>query len=202
MDSRAFVAFVGVGFLLFRLITTTIIDATSTYSGSRPYILDGEQRLTDYLMRTLARSSYYFLLAVPLLAVALVSSEQFTPAGLGMSALGLALVFVNLILYAAVFSLLGARFPDLSEFMNSAIMFAFLITPVVWYPAAAPQGTLHGALMRANPLHHLLAVVRAPLFGEAVEPLTWAYLGVSTAIGLVLATWAYARYARRVAVWL
>jgi ABC-type polysaccharide/polyol phosphate export permease len=202
VDSRAFVAFVGVGFLLFRLITTAIIDATSTYVGSMPYIYDGEQRLTDYLLRTVARSSFYFVMALPLLAVALLSSDRFTADGLGIAAIGMIIVYVNMVLYAMVFSLLGARFPDLSEFMSSAIMFAFLITPVVWYPSAAPEGTLHGMLMRANPLHHMLAVVRAPLLGEIVEPLTWAYLGVTTAVGLVVATLAYGRYARRVAVWL
>jgi ABC-type polysaccharide/polyol phosphate export permease len=202
VDSRAFVAFVGVGFLLFRLITTVVIDATSTYAGSRPYIHDGEQRLTDYLLRTVARSSYYFLLALPLLVLALLSSDRFMPSGIAMAALGLVIVYVNLMLYAMVFSLLGARFPDLSEFMGSAIMFAFLVTPVVWYPTAAPEGTVHGALMRANPLHHLLAIVREPLFGEAVEPLTWYFVGVTTIVGIVLATWAYGRYSRRVAAWL
>jgi ABC-type polysaccharide/polyol phosphate export permease len=202
VDSRAFVAFVGVGFLLFRLITTVIIDATSTYAGSMPFIHDGHQRLTDYLLRTVARSSFYFLMAVPLLAFALLATDRFTPAGLGMAAVGLLVVLVNVVMYAMVFSLLGARFPDLSEFMGSAIMFAFLVTPVVWYPTAAPEGTVHGALMRANPLHHLLAIVRAPLLGEAIESLTWVYLGITTVVGLVLASWAYARFARRVAVWL
>jgi ABC-type polysaccharide/polyol phosphate export permease len=167
-----------------------------------PFIHDGHQRLTDYLLRAVARSSFYFLMAVPLLAVALLCSDHFTPAGLGMAAIGLLVVVINMVTYAMVFSLLGARFPDLSEFMGSAIMFAFLLTPVVWYPSAAPEGTVHGTLMRANPLHHLLAIVRAPLFGEAVEPLTWAYLGITTAVGLVLASWAYGRFARRVPVWL
>jgi ABC-type polysaccharide/polyol phosphate export permease len=60
---------------------------------------------------------------------------------------------------------------------------------------------MQGWLMRANPLHHLITVVRAPLFGEAIEPLTWLYLGISTAVGLIAACWAYGRFARRVPLW-
>lgn len=199
---RAFVAFVGVSFVVFRLITTVMMDSTSTFRSYQAYLNDGQHRLTDYLMRSVARSAYYFLAAVPLLVIALATSQQFTPSGLPLSLLGLAVLLVNLIGLATVFGLLGARLPDLSELMGSATMFLFLITPIVWYPTAAPDGTIHGALMRGNPLHHLVSVVRDPLLGVPVEPLTWEYLGVMTAVLAVASVTLYGRFARRVALWL
>lgn len=199
---RTFVAFVGVSFVVFRLITTVINDSTGTFRSYQAYVNDGQQRLTDYLMRTVARSVFYFIAAVPLLVVALATSEQFTPSGLPMALLGLAFLLVNLVGLATLFALMGARLPDVAELTGSAIMFLFLITPIVWYPASAPEGTLHGTLMRGNPLHHLISVVRDPLLGFPVEPLSWAYVSVMTGLVWVLAVVAYGRFAPRVALWL
>jgi ABC-2 type transport system permease protein len=57
-------------------------------------------------------------------------------------------------------------------------------------------------LMRANPFHHLLAVVRGPVLGESIEPLTYSYLGVMTVVGVMLASLIYGRLAKRMPAWL
>ena len=86
--------------------------------------------------------------------------------------------------------------------MGSAVMALFLLTPIVWDAANAPSGTLHGALMRGNPLFHMIEPVRAPLLGQPVEPLTYMYLGTLGVVSLLVAMLAYQRFARRVPVWL
>lgn len=197
-----FLAHVAVGFSVFRMVSTVLTDATSVFSSSQWYIYDGQLRLTDFVLRMLARSFYYFALSQPIVAIVVVASPAFEFAGVPASLLGLAVVLVNLFLYGTLLGIAGARFPDLHEFMGSAVMALFLLTPIVWYPDAAPAGTVHGALMRANPLHHLLAAVRAPLLGETLEPLTYAYLAGLTAAGLLAAVLVYRNAARRVPLWL
>ena len=56
--------------------------------------------------------------------------------------------------------------------------------------------------MRANPVHHLLAIVRGPLLGETVEPVTHVYLAAMTVAGTIAAAWAYRAASRRVPLWL
>lgn len=202
IDQGNFLAHVGVGFLIFRLMSTVILDATTLYASHQSYIYDGHRCLTDFILRCMSRSMFYFLLSLPLLVVAMLGASDLKIAGLGWSLLGLAVLLVNLFLYSVLFSLLGARFADLNEFMGSAILAAFLITPVVWYARLAQEGTTQGLLMRANPLHHLLEAVRAPLFGEQVEALTVQYLVVMTLVGMFAAAIAYGRFARRVPAWL
>ena len=202
-----FLAHVGLGFVLYRLVSTVASDATSTFSGYRAYIHDGNLRLTDFVLRTMAGSVIYFVFSIPLLFLALLGAVMgggAPPGLLGLlgSVAGLLVVLVNLFLYSVVLALLGARFPDLSEFSGSVMLAGFLLTPIVWDPALAPAGTVQGMLMRANPFHHLLAVVRAPLLEETLEPLTLAYLAVMTVIGAGLAWYGYGRYARRVSAWL
>lgn len=202
LDAARFLAHVGLGFAVFRMAAAVATDSASVFSGFQYYIYDGHLRLTDYILRNLARSFYYFLLSLPLVLAAAVCSPDFTPSGLPLAALGLIVVLVNLFSFSVLLGIAGARYPDLGELMGSVMMAAFLITPVVWYPESAPADTTPGLLMRANPFHHLLVAVRAPLLGEAVDPASWWYLPALTAIGLAASAAVYRWYAPRVATWL
>jgi ABC-type polysaccharide/polyol phosphate export permease len=202
LDLPRFFAHIGLGFAVFRLASTVLTDATTTFASSQAYIYDGSLRLTDFILRSLARTVHHFLLTLPIVAVVVLGSPDFQWSGVPWAVLGLLLVLLNLFFHAVLFALLGARLPDLHELAGSATLALFLITPIVWHADAAPAGTVRGALMRANPFHHMLDVVRAPLLGGSIEPLTWAYLGAMTVMGVVLATLAYTRFARRVPAWL
>ncbi|MGH8060853.1 MAG: ABC transporter permease [Pseudoxanthomonas sp.] len=202
VNVRPFMAHVGVGFIAFRLLTSVMNDSTVVFAQYQTYINDGNLRLTDYLLGVLARALIYFVLAMPVLLVAMLMSANFEPAGIPGSFLGLLVVVINLFFYSVILGLLGARFPDASEVIGSATLFLFLVTPIVWYPTAAPAGTLHGMLMRVNPFHHLIAAIRAPLTDEVLEPLTYYYLAGMTVVGLVVAVVAYRKYARRVPIWI
>lgn len=202
MAAAEFLAHVGLGFVMFRLISTVAMDATTAFAQSQSYIYDGHTRLTDFVLRAIARSLAYFLLSLPVAAAAALASPEFDPVGIAPALLGLLLVLWNLLMFGVLLAIAGARFPDLHEAMGSAVMALFLVTPVVWYAGAAPADSLHGQLMRANPLHHLLAVVRSPLLGETVEPATYAYLAAMSIAGTFAAAWAYRAASRRVPLWL
>lgn len=197
-----FLAHVGMGFVLFRLVSTVAMDATTAFAQSQAYIYDGHTRLTDFVLRAIARSFAYFVLSLPVALAAAFASPDFDALGTGLALLGLATVMWNLFVFSVLLAIAGARFPDMHEAMGSAVMALFLLTPVVWYASVAPADTLHGQLMRANPLHHMIAVVRDPLLGEPVEPVTWWYLATMSVVGTVAAAWVYGGAARRVPQWL
>lgn len=199
---RPFMAHVGVSFVLFRLIIAIINDSAVAYRAHAPYINDGQTRYTDYILAAVSRGTIVFLFAVPVLAVALLTSEQFVPAGMPLALAGLAILLLNALVWAVPFSILGARLPDLAEFLGNLTMMLFLITPIVWYPSAAPEGSIQGMLMRANPLHHMIAAVRDPLVGTPIEPLTWTYLGAMSVAGVLLAWLSYRLFAKRIPMWI
>ncbi|NCT69458.1 MAG: ABC transporter permease [Xanthomonadaceae bacterium] len=197
-----FLAHIGFGFMVFRLTSTMLMEAGSSFAAYQPYILEGNLRLTDFVMRPLARSVIHFIFAVPLLVIALVGETTVPALGVLASFAGFLLVLVNLFVYGILLALLGARFPDVNDFLGSVMLGVFLITPIFWFADSAPPGTMQGALMRGNPFHHMLEVIRAPLLGTQIEPLTFIYLGVMTVLGILLAAIFYSRFARRVPAWL
>ena len=202
LDLPRFFAHVALGFTLFRLVVTVLTDATSVFANSQGYIYDGSLRLTDFLLRSLARSWFYFMLTLPMVAVVVMGSPDATWSGVAPSVAAFVVDLLILLFLSVSVALLGARLPDLHELIGSAVMALFLLTPIVWDAVSAPAGTLRGALMRGNPLFHMVESVRAPLLGQPVEPLTYAYLGALLVASFLVAILAYQRFARRVPVWL
>lgn len=201
-EEEGFLAHMGFGFIVFRLLSTVIMEAGHNFTSYLPYIYEGNLRLTDYILRPMARSFIYFVFALPLLIIVLVGDAPIIPMGVVWGAIGLMVVMINLFLYGTLLAFVGARFPDINQFFSSIMLALFLITPIVWYAKDAPADTAHGMLMRANPFHHMLAVIRAPVLGEPIEPLTYMYLAGMTVIGLLFASIIYGRLAKRMPAWL
>jgi ABC-type polysaccharide/polyol phosphate export permease len=166
------------------------------------FILDGHRRLTDFVLQVAAKAMLYFLLSLPVAAPALLLYPGVQGWGLLLSLVTFPLVLANVLWMGVLLSLLGARFRDLGQLVSNLFMFGFLLTPIIWHASTMPEGSLRGAVMRANPLYHLVEMVRGPILGEPVMALTWWYVGVMSVCGWVAAAVVYRRYARYVSLWL
>lgn len=197
-----FVPHLGLGYVIFRLITSSLNDATTTCASNSSYILDGRVRLTDYVLKVIARAMFYFCTGIPAVAVALLFSPDFHAVGLFFFIPSLLVVLLNVAWMGVVVAVLGARLPDVSQFVGSVLMFGFLFTPIIWRAELVPPDTLRGGIARANPLFHLVELVRAPLLGESIEPLTFIYLAVMLIVGWAIAIFVYRHYAKYVPVWI
>lgn len=198
----SFVTYVGVGYLVFRVISSAIIESAGAFSGGASFILDGHVRLTDFVLRVVATALFNLAVSLPVVAVALALSPDVHWQGLLLALATMQVVVVNAIWIGVVFALAGARFPDMKHLVGNIFMFAFLLTPIIWHADAMPAGSLRGTLARANPLYHMVELVRAPILGQPVEQHTLVYLAVMTLGGWLLAMLAYRRYARYVPLWI
>jgi ABC-type polysaccharide/polyol phosphate export permease len=197
-----FVTYVAVGYLVFRVVNSAIIESTNAFANGAPFILDGHMRLTDFVLRVIATALFNFAVSLPVAAVALALSPDVHWQGLAFALVSLPVVVANATWIGVVFSLLGARFPDMRHLVSNIFMFAFLLTPIIWHADTLPAGSLRGTLARANPLFHMVELVRAPILGQPVEQHTIVYLALMTAGGWLLAILAYRRYARYVPLWI
>ncbi len=200
-SAAGFIPHLGIGYVLFRLITISLSECTTAFQGHASFIMDGRVRLTDYILRVVAKAMFYFVMALPAIVVALIISPDFQPAGLLVSLPAFILVILNIGWMGAIVAVLGARLQDVHELIGSILMFSFLFTPIIWYADQAPINTVRGMIARANPLYHMLESVRAPLLGEPIERLTFIYLAAMLVGGWLVASFIYRRYARYVPVW-
>ena len=198
----SFAAYVGIGIVVFRLVNSVMVESTSAFTGAQSFILDGHVRMTDFVLRVIAKALFYFAVSIPVVASALAFTPNVHLIGFVVATGSLMLVLANLMWMSVVFGLAGARFPDFGQLISNIFIFAFLMTPITWYAANNPPGTVRGLAMRANPLYHMVEVVRAPILGSPIEVHSFYYLVVMAVIGWIAAIWTYRRFARIVPIWL
>ena len=196
-----FAAYVGIGWLVFRVINTVILDSTGAFAASASFILDGHVRLTDFVLQVASKSLFYFVSSLPVVAIALAVSPEVRAIGFVFASIGFVVILLNLLWIGVLFSLIGARFRDMGQFISNIFMFAFLLTPIIWQADSMPAGGMRATLMRINPLYHLIELVRAPILGTSIAASSLYYVAVMTAVGWLAASLAYRRYARFVPIW-
>jgi ABC-2 type transport system permease protein len=195
-------AHLALGMMVFRTLMSAIVGSSNIFVSSQAFIMDGHVRLTDYLLQALAKAFFDMCMYLPVVTVALWMTGGVAPLGLFTAVPVLILIYLNTLWIAALFGVIGARLPDLGQLMATISMFAFILTPIIWYPAMMPEGSLRGTVMRLNPLYHFVEVFRAPILGHAVELSSVWYVAIITMLGLVLSTLVYRRYARYVPLWI
>jgi ABC-2 type transport system permease protein len=198
----AFAAHMAIGYTVFRLVSSVVIESTSAFTSSGPFILDGHVRLTDFVLRVIAKALFYFVASVPVIVIALAWYPGMKWDGLALALFSFPFVLLNVLWIGVLFAVIGARFQDLSQFIGNIFMFAFLLTPIVWKASSMPLGSIRGIVARFNPLYHMVEIVRAPILGEPLEPLSLYYLLVMAVAGWALAALVYRRYARFVPIWI
>lgn len=197
-----FAAYVAIGYLVFRVINSSIVESTGAFAAAGSFILDGHVRLTDFVLRVIATALFHLVVSLPVAVIALAVYPDSQWGGLLFCMVSFPVVILNALWVGIVFALVGARFPDLKHLVGNIFMFAFLLTPIVWHADAMPMGSLRGTLMRFNPFYHLVELVRAPILGQTIDPSSLAYLAVMTVGGWMVAIVAYRRYARYVPLWI
>lgn len=198
----AYAAHIALGAMVFRTLMSSFIESAGVFSSSYSFIMDGHVRLTDYLLESLAKSFFNLCMYLPVTVIAMSLSGGVHLQGLLLAPFTLALIYVNALWIAVVFSMIGARFPDFSQLLGNTSIFLFLLTPIIWYADQAPPESMRGELMRFNPFYHFVTLFRAPILGEQVEIRSLYYIAIMTVLGLGLATFVYRRYARYVPLWI
>jgi len=204
INATAFAIFIphlAIGFVVWTLISGFLNNSTTVYQRYQPQILQGSWSLTDIVMVDIISVLLHFLHQVPVvIVVMLIFRVSVTPYAL-VSIVGLAFVVVNGISLTYLFGTIGVRYRDLSQIVMSLMSILFLATPIIWMPGAGGRGGVMGAFLSYNPFFHFLELVRAPLLGNPIAPLSWIVVISFTIGGFLLAILFHKRFARNIPLW-
>lgn len=198
----SFAAYIAIGTVIYRFVTAVMTGSATAYLGSKAFIMDGHVRLSDFVLRATAKALFALLMSIPAAAVALWVYPQFSLQGLVFGMVAFPLVLANVLWIGAVFSLIGARFPDLSQLISNILMFMYLLTPIIWSADSVPPDSFRAKLVAYNPFYHLVEIVRAPIVAHAYNMQSLYVCGVMAVVGWLVAVVAYRRWARFVPIWI
>jgi ABC-2 type transport system permease protein len=199
---EVFMVHLGMGYAIWRLLVMVINDSIVAFRSNKPFILDGNTRLTDYTLKSIAKSVFYFAFAMFGMVAVLIWSPAVPAWAIPSLLITIPIVIINLFWMGYCIAILGARSPDFGEVMNTVLMVGFLFTPILWEGERFPVGSIAGWIVRLNPAFHFLEIVRAPLFGRLPEINSMVYIAVLTVMGWGLASFLCRRYARFVPIWI
>lgn len=201
-DLATYMIHLGMGYAVWRLMVMVLNDSTSVLRSNKALIFDGNTQLTDYTLKAIAKSLFYFAFSmIGMLAVLAWSPAVPLPA-IATLFLTIPVVLLNLVWVGYSLSILGARLPDLGEVLHTILMVGFLFTPIIWEGNRYPPSSLGGMVVRINPAYHMLELVREPLFGRMPPTSTLLYVALLTLAGWLLAIFLCRRYSRYVPIWL
>lgn len=199
--SGSFYIYLGMGWALWRMTQGAIQESASVYKTHQSFILDGHTRYTDFILRAMARAVFNFFFAFVVVLVLVIIDPHIGWLDIATLIGTLPIYLFNLLWVTVVVSLLGARYPDIREFINTLMFFGFFFTPILWNTELVPANTVRGLVARLNPAFHFVEFVRAPMMGHAVEVTSFYVVAGMTVGGWLLAAILYRRYARYVPLW-
>lgn len=199
--ASVFVPHMAIGFVVWTLINGFVTGSANIFQRASSNILQGSMELSDIIIVDVFTNFLIFAHQVSII----IAVFLFYSLGLGWSAFvsifGLGLIIINGIWLSYFFGILGARYRDLTEIVQAIMRIAFLATPIIWIPGDAGRGGALSAFTTFNPFYHFLEIVRAPLLGNAIQPISWIVVGFITICGIGLAFWFRKRFAHLVPLW-
>lgn len=191
--------YVCAGLIVWGFISSVLLDAGNLFSSSESYIRQIRLPYSLYVCRFIFSKVALFAHEFPIY-IALMLYFQIWPGAVGFYAIpGFLLLVINAALVALAVGMASARFRDIPRIITSLIQVVFLITPIIWTPDLLGS---RAYLAYANPLFHLIEIVRAPLLGFAPSVQTVVVTLAITAINLVATTLFFIRYRSRIAYWI
>lgn len=201
-DPGFYIPYLAVGFTVWRFMVQCTNESASILRSHKSFIMDGRIRLTDFVLRSIAKAFFYFACAVFVVAGALMWSPEMHWPRVFTLLLTFPVVVLNMAWWSTCVALIGSRHADTGEMINTALRFGMLLTPILWVGDRFAPGTAFWWAVHVNPAYHLINFVRAPLLGQSIDVITIAYLAVMTVAGWFGAMLLYRRYARFVPLWI
>lgn len=193
-----YLPFVALGFIAWGLISGLLLEASTVFVAAETFLRQVRLPLSFYVLRLAWRQLVVFghnLLIFVVVALAL-------PVAVNANTLlvvpALLLVMLNALWVVLLLGLICTRFRDVPQIVAAVVQVSFFLTPIVWRPGQLVRETW---VVNANPFHHLVELLRAPLLGMAPSALSWT-VGVALGLGGGALTFALlARYRYRVPYW-
>ena len=169
--------YLAVSLVVWQTLAGMMNDSCQAFISAEGFIKQVKMPLSVHVYRVVWRNLIIFLHNLVIVVVVLLFFPPTPSWHLLMAPLGLIFLAINGVWFGTVLGLLCARFRDIPQIVASLVQVAFFVTPVMW--DAAMLGKYRWAA-DLNPLFHLLELVRAPLLGRGVAPLSLAAVSTIT----------------------
>ena len=194
-----FMPFLAIGYITWIWISTTFLEASTAFASYRFVLLNHVIRPSSIVLRVVIRN--LIVLIHNSLAIVILFAVFGRPLSPGMLMVIPGMLVVGAVVFglSTLIALVCTRFRDLVQLLNAVMSLAFLITPVIWMPEILGD---RAVIARANPLTHLLDLIRLPLLGQQANGTSWLVAAALIGSSAVCASALLRHFRSRIVFWL
>jgi ABC-type polysaccharide/polyol phosphate export permease len=197
-DPAKTLPYIATGIIFWGLLTGCINDGTTVFISAESFVRNVPTPISVHFYRMMARNVMIWGFNMAIYLVVVVYFELMPGWNVLLFIPGLMLFLINAAWISLAAGVLCTRYRDIPQIIANAIQVIFFLTPIFWSPATLPN---RPAFVVLNPFYHLIEIVRAPLLGEVVAPMSWGLCVGMAVAGLGFTAWLYRRAHARIAYW-
>lgn len=157
--------YVAGGILTWSMISTIILESNDAFMEAQNFIKQTKLPYYIYIFRVVWRNFIVFLHnSIAVVPIIIYFHVHFGILQFLSLCFGLAVIIISGLTYGMVLGMIGVRFRDVKQIINSLIQVIFLLTPVMWMPTMLPER--YGFIAHFNPFNQIISLVRTPLIGQ------------------------------------
>jgi len=198
-DTKTYMPFFAVGYVIWTWISAQISDATSVFLQFENIIKQTNLPFPIYLFRLAIRNLIILThnFVVVILVIFLVGqglNENFI-----YSIPAILLLQIMLVMLCTCIAIFCSRYRDMGQVIMVILQVAFFFSPILWQPNSLKG---HEELINFNPIFHWIEIIRQPLLGNLASSDSWNYVLMNTFCIFLLTIYLLGKSKLKIAVWL
>lgn len=198
-DAHDFLLYVATGFAGFSLISGLLVSGASTFQRGEALLKAYDLPASIHVFRVALNEFILFAHALVIILGVWIYTGTVPTLMTLLVIPALALMFLLGVGICLCMGLLGARFRDVNPAISTLMSFMFLVTPIFWMRSDLGDKLW---VVDANPIYHVVNLIRAPLMGHAPDPINWIVCGSVAALSLLIGLVGFINYRRLLVYWL
>jgi ABC-type polysaccharide/polyol phosphate export permease len=199
VEIESYLPYLTLGFIVWGFISTSIKECCQAFWSQGDMIKQIRVPFSIYVLRVVWTNLIVLAHTIIIIVPIWFYFRHWPDRAALMAIPGLVVITLNLVWVGLVFAILNTRFRDVSQLVETALQITVFATPIMWPVSALGERRY---VADANPMYHLIELVRAPLLGEAPSTLSWIVALGAAVAGLLLAAVMLRRAERRIVYWL
>lgn len=198
-----YVLYLGVGFIVWQNISSSISEAPESFIRSANLIKTYKMSLLNYIYRDTGKNFLLFIHNLPFWIILIIWFDIDISIYALFFILSYFILFFNMIWICTIVAIISTRFRDFNSIIGTLIQLSFFATPVLWDVSHVidirPQLSW---IIYINPFYHLIEIFRQPLMSGAIPFESFIFSFSMMIIGNIFASILIKKYSRRIVFWL
>jgi ABC-type polysaccharide/polyol phosphate export permease len=194
-----FFPYLASGMLIWTYISAMISEACSLYMAQTNLIKNTNVPLLTFGLRMFAKNTIVFMHSLVLMLFIILFYKIPITVNLLILLPALFLFMVTALSISIIIGFLSTRFRDIQQLIQATLGLLAFMTPIMWKPDMLGDKAF---LVNFNPLTHYIAIMRAPLLGQAPTKVNILMSMLITGLLFLLASALFSKYRKRVVHWL